>query len=245
MPDKELLTGSFTSSQLSQLGLFLWWLWGWASTLERGQKLLRWALPKWMHHHTSSKGITPRLVKLCVVSPARKFSLGSLGWTSHAPLLDLAQGACSNSRRGQWVAVTCSYAGQVSPRVVGWAYLPAACSHQQRGHSHSSAFSWGSKHIWKRSGIFQQCLIPTTSPPPPHQALLVYLSMAGQVMPGHTIDAPTDKTYWRDTEASLKQKSAQTEVQCSFTQSTIPAAEHAHCTRLCHIVSDKVDLFIN
>lgn len=49
-----------------------------------------------------------------VVPSARKLALGLAGWISTAPSLDLAQGACSKSRRrGQRVAATCSYKDQV------------------------------------------------------------------------------------------------------------------------------------
>lgn len=186
MPDKELPPGSFTSSPLSQLGSFLWSLWCWASTLERGQ----------MHYQNERTiippawTIPPNLVKLCSIPSARRFPLGSAGWTSTAPSVDLAKGACSNNRRrGQLLAAACSYAGQVSPSVVSWAHPPACC-HHQRGHSCSSVFSWGSKCIWKRSGMFQWCLVPATSYTHTAPGSSGTLLMAGRVMPGHSLDAP-------------------------------------------------------
>lgn len=137
----------------------------------------------------------------------------------------------NSNRRGQRVAAICSYTDEVSPRVVDWAHPPACC-HHQRGHSRSSTFPSGSKHIWKMSGTFQWFLTHTT---PSSSGVL---GMAGQVMPEHSIDAPIDKSYWKDTEASLKQN--QHKLKCTVVLYSAPFQQLGTHTVHGSIRSDQI-----
>lgn len=172
--------------------------------LER-EELLRWALSKRTHHHATIKDITSKPVKLCAVPSARMLPLGSAGWTSTAPSLDLARGACSKGRRRGQLCISggtqCSglspSTSSLSPSKWGIHILLTCLGNENAPGRGLECFS----------GALFLILFPTHTSASSSGAW----GVAGQVMPGHSVNAPTvkcnektQKPVWSKNQRRLK-----------------------------------------
>lgn len=127
--------------------------------LERGQKMLSWALLKWTHHHTSSIDITQ--VLYCPICQKLLHWISRLNWhctfTASGPKGLHQQQKEKGNGWQQLVATQIRYHPHCSGLCLSISLLQPS-----KSHSLSSSFFWGSKRIWKRSGTFPS-LVPYSS----------------------------------------------------------------------------------